>query len=56
MSTQEAVYSEREGVGSVEVCAVLSGETDRPVTIYFSTRENGGATGTVVHSRLDHNM
>lgn len=45
MSIQEAEYSVREGDGTVEVCAVLSGETDRPVTIAFSTRESGSAAG-----------
>lgn len=45
VSIQEAEYSVREGDGTVEVCAVLSGETDRPVTIAFSTRESGSAAG-----------
>ncbi len=45
VSAQEAVYMEEESLGSVEVCATLSGESDRPVTVHFSTVEDSTAEG-----------
>ncbi len=45
MSFQKAVYVEEEDVGFVEVCAILSGETVRQVTVNFSTVEDSNATG-----------